>query len=219
MNMISNPKWTQLLLYICSQCWLDICDCQLSIHLLFNPPAWQRNEMESHEPISLQSTSKLWRVFYFILSFVSVFYLKSYWIMCTGFDLIPPIILAYMNSLSNYIANGYVSFSLWIYYGYLADFKWSWITLLICYQHLFNKHYTPIYCFTMVPWEGYISWNYILEPASYMPSATVVLWLFSWVNIFWNNMMDLWEFAATPGFKGRDKKPAMVWVTTILQFL
>lgn len=168
MNMISNPKWTEILLFIFSQCWLDICDCQLSLSISSSiHPAWQRNEMESHEPVSLQSTSKSWRVFYFILSFVSVFYLKSYWIMCTGFDLIPPIILAYMNSLSNYIDNGYVSFSLWTYYGYLAECKWSWITLLICYQHLFNKRYIPIYCSQLylekIMFRGIIFWS---QPAT-----------------------------------------------------
>lgn len=59
--------------------------------------------------------------------------------MCTDFDLISPLLLAYVHSLSNYIDNGYVSFSLWTYYGHLAEFNWSWITLLICYQHLFTN--------------------------------------------------------------------------------
>lgn len=119
--------------------------------------AWQRND--------LQSTSKSWSVFYFILSYVLVFYSRSYCIMCTDFDLISPVILAYMHPLSNYINNGYVSFSLWAYYRHLAEFKWSWITLLICYQHLFTncvvsfEPYTAIYCFTILPWEGYVSWH------------------------------------------------------------
>jgi len=34
-------------------------------------------------------------------------------------------------------------------------------------------------------------------------SAIVVLWLFSWVNLFWNNTTDLEEFTVTPWFKGR----------------
>lgn len=87
----------------------------------------------------LQSTSKPLNVFYFFLSSVSVFYLRSYWIMCTVSDLIFPIVLAYMHSLSNYKDNGYVSFSLWTYYPHLAEFKWSWRNLLICYQHLFTN--------------------------------------------------------------------------------
>lgn len=59
--------------------------------------------------------------------------------MCADFDLISPIILAYMHSLSNYVDNGYVSFSLETCYGHLAEFKWYWITLLICYPYLFTN--------------------------------------------------------------------------------
>lgn len=108
------------------------------VHLFFKPPCMAK-EWNGKSWTNFQSTSKSWSVFYFILSFVPVFYLGSYWIMCTDFDLISSIILAYMHSLSNYIDNGYVFFSLWMYYGHLAEFKWSWITLLICYQHLFTN--------------------------------------------------------------------------------
>lgn len=102
------------------------------------------------------------KCFLFFLSSVSIFYLRSYWIMCTGFYLISPIILAYMHSLSNYKNNGYASFSLWTYYKHLAEFKWSWRNLLICYQHLFTNSILPL----SVPWKSYISWKYIPEPAS-----------------------------------------------------
>lgn len=88
----------------------------------------------------LQSTSKPLSVFYFFLSSVSVFYLRSWWILSTGFDLIFPIILAYMHSQSNDKDNVYASFSLWTYYKHLAEFKWSWRYLLICYQHLFTNN-------------------------------------------------------------------------------
>lgn len=108
------------------------------VHLFFNPPCTAK-ERSGKSWTDLQSTSKSWTVFYFILSFVSVFYLRSYWIMYTDFDLISPTTLAYMHSLSNYINNGCVSFSLWTYYGYLAEFKLNWINLLICYQHLFTN--------------------------------------------------------------------------------
>lgn len=107
-------------------------------HLFFKPPCMA--EGWNGKPwTNLQSTSKSWSAFYFILSFVLVFYLRSCWIMYADLDLISPIILAYRHSLSNYIDNGYVSFSLRTYYGHLAGFKWSWITLLICYQHLFTN--------------------------------------------------------------------------------
>lgn len=101
--------------------------------------------------------------FYFFLSSVSIFYLRSYWIMSTGFDLIFPIILAYTHSLSNCKDNGYATFSLWTYYKHLAEFKWSWRNLLICYQYLFTNNILP----HSVPWKSYISWKCISEPASY----------------------------------------------------
>lgn len=178
-----------------------------SIHL-----AWQRND--------LQSTSKSWSVFYFILFYVLVFYSRSYWIMCTDFDLISPIILAYMHPLSNYINNGYVSVSLWTYFGHLAEFKWSWITLLICHQHLFTncvvsfEPYTAIYCFTILPWEGYVSWHYRDNKlyALCYSSAIIFFHDLTFSKITW------WIYgnSVTPELERRVEKHERIWATRIL---
>ena len=114
MSMISNPRWSQIISYYFSmlgaQLWLPT----QFVHLFFNSLRMAK-EWSGKSWADLQSSSKSWTVFYFILSFVSVFHLRPCWIMCTNFDLISPITLAYIHSVSNYISNGYVSFSLWTY--------------------------------------------------------------------------------------------------------
>lgn len=216
MSVIFSPRSIQIISLITCECQLHNVDCQLSLSVSSSIYlAWQKDD--------LQYTRKLWSVHFVFCFGLFLNNLLNYvhW-LCSDFShytCLHAFSILSIFSISC-ISNGKMA----IYIFPIMDILWTsgWVlvdsdssaNLLPTFTYKHSLKSMPYMLPHSPAWEGWFLELYFRH--NLIQALCDSIAVFSQIHLFWNSIMDLWEFTVIPGLKGRAENLAGVWAPRIL---